>query len=39
MRENLKKLMPDKFDDITAMVALYRPGPMAFIPSFIKRKH
>lgn len=39
MRENLKKLVPDKFDDIAAMVALYRPGPMAFIPSYIKRKH
>jgi len=39
MREALRKLKPDRFEDIIAMVALYRPGPMANIDSFINRKH
>ena len=39
MRRYLKQLKPTKFDDITAMVSLYRPGPMDWIPSFIKRKN
>ncbi|MBI3332042.1 DNA polymerase III subunit alpha [Candidatus Peregrinibacteria bacterium] len=39
MRRYLKQLKPTQFGDITAMVALYRPGPMEWIPSFIKRKH
>ncbi len=39
MRRYLKQLKPTKFDDITAMVSLYRPGPMEWIPSFIKRKN
>ncbi|MDD5751049.1 MAG: DNA polymerase III subunit alpha, partial [Candidatus Peribacteraceae bacterium] len=39
MRRYLKQLKPTEFGDITAMVALYRPGPMEWIPSFIKRKH
>ena len=39
MKRYLKDLIPTKFDDIIAMVALYRPGPMQFIDSFIKRKH
>lgn len=39
MRRYLKELKPTVFDDIIAMVALYRPGPMQFIDSFIKRKH
>lgn len=39
MRRYLKELKPNVFDDIIAMVALYRPGPMQFIDSFIKRKH
>ena len=39
MRDVLKKLKPDHFEDIIAVVALYRPGPMDNIPSFIKRKH
>lgn len=39
MKRYLKELKPSKFDDIIAMVALYRPGPMQFIDSFIKRKH
>jgi DNA polymerase-3 subunit alpha len=39
MREALRKLKPDRFEDIIAMVALYRPGPMANIGSFINRKH
>ncbi len=39
MRRYLKQLKPTQFDDITAMVSLYRPGPMEWIPSFIKRKH
>lgn len=39
MKRYLRELKPTKFDDIIAMVALYRPGPMQFISSFIKRKH
>ncbi len=39
MRDVLKKLKPDSFEDIIAVVALYRPGPMDNIPSYIKRKH
>lgn len=39
MRRYLKQLKPSSFDDITAMVSLYRPGPMDYIPSYIKRKH
>jgi len=39
MRRYLKQLKPTEFGDITAMVSLYRPGPMEWIPSFIKRKH
>lgn len=39
MRRNLKQLIPTQFGDITAMVALYRPGPMDWIPSFLKRKN
>lgn len=39
MRRYLKELEPNEFEDIIAMVALYRPGPMELIPSFINRKH
>ena len=39
MKETLKNLKPDKFEDIIALVALYRPGPMANIPTYIERKH
>jgi DNA polymerase III subunit alpha len=39
MKRYLKELKPSVFDDIIAMVALYRPGPMQFIDSFIARKH
>lgn len=39
MKRYLKDLKPTQFEDIIAMVALYRPGPMQFIDSFIKRKH
>src|SRR5690606_14325431 len=39
MKRYLRELKPTTFDDIIAMVALYRPGPMQFIDSFIKRKH
>ena len=39
MKRNLKELKPTQFEDIIAMVALYRPGPMEFIPEFIARKH
>ncbi len=39
MRDVLRNLKPDCFEDIIAVVALYRPGPMANIPSYIKRKH
>ncbi len=39
MRRYLKELKPTEFEDIVAMVSLYRPGPMELIPSYIKRKH
>ena len=39
MKRYLRGLKPTVFEDIIAMVALYRPGPMQFIDSFIKRKH
>jgi DNA polymerase-3 subunit alpha len=39
MQKYLKDLKPDKFEDLIAMNALYRPGPLAYIPTFIKRKH
>lgn len=39
MKRYLRELKPTEFGDIIAMVALYRPGPMQFIDSFIKRKH
>lgn len=39
MKRYLRELKPTVFDDIIAMVALYRPGPMQFIDSFIRRKH
>ena len=39
MQKNLKLLKPNKFEDLIAMNALYRPGPMDYIPDFIKRKH
>jgi DNA polymerase-3 subunit alpha len=39
MRDTLRKLRPDTFEDIIAVVALYRPGPMDNIPSYIRRKH
>jgi DNA polymerase-3 subunit alpha len=39
MKRYLKELKPTVFDDIVAMVALYRPGPMQFIDDFISRKH
>jgi DNA polymerase-3 subunit alpha len=39
MREYLKQLGPTRIEDITAMVALYRPGPMDSIPDFIDAKH
>lgn len=39
MRDVLRKLKPDVFEDIIAVVALYRPGPMDNIPSFIDRKN
>lgn len=39
MQKHLKALKPDKFDDLIAMNALYRPGPMEYIPNFINRKH
>ena len=38
MQKHLKHLKPDKFGDLIAMNALYRPGPMEYIPSFIRRK-
>ena len=39
MKRYLRELQPNVFEDIIAMVALYRPGPMQFIDDFIKRKH
>ncbi|HTE27404.1 DNA polymerase III subunit alpha [Flavitalea sp.] len=39
MQKYLRDLKPDKFDDLIAMNALYRPGPLAYIPDFIDRKH
>ena len=39
MQKYLKELKPDQFEDLIAMNALYRPGPLEYIPSFIKRKH
>ena len=39
MRDMLKRAKPDRFEDIIALVALYRPGPMDLIPDFIDRKH
>jgi DNA polymerase-3 subunit alpha len=39
MQKYLKELKPDKFEDLIAMNALYRPGPMEYIPKFIARKH
>lgn len=39
MQKYLRELKPDKFADLIAMNALYRPGPIAYIPNFIDRKH
>ncbi|WP_431209829.1 DNA polymerase III subunit alpha [Puia sp. P3] len=39
MQKYLKDLKPDKFSDLIAMNALYRPGPIAYIPNYIDRKH
>jgi DNA polymerase-3 subunit alpha len=39
MQKYLRELKPDKFDDLIAMNALYRPGPIAYIPDYIERKH
>src|SRR5687768_15617489 len=39
MKDLLKKLKPDRFEDVIALVALYRPGPMDLIPDFTERKH
>ncbi|MGH2722813.1 MAG: DNA polymerase III subunit alpha, partial [Actinomycetota bacterium] len=39
MREALRQVRPTEFEDLIALVALYRPGPMAYIPVYAKRKH
>lgn len=39
MKKHMRDLKPDRFEDLIAMNALYRPGPLAYIPNFIKRKH
>ncbi len=39
MQKHLKDLKPSVFEDLIAMNALYRPGPMEYIPSFVRRKH
>src|SRR5260370_37812927 len=39
MRDLIKRGRPDRFEDVIALVALYRPGPMDLIPEDIERKH
>ena len=39
MKRYLRELKPNRFEDLIAMNALYRPGPMEYIPKFIRRKH
>lgn len=39
MRKYLRELKPNTFEDIIVMVSLYRPGPLAYIPTYINRKH
>ncbi|MBU1821635.1 MAG: DNA polymerase III subunit alpha, partial [Bacteroidetes bacterium] len=39
MKKYMRDLIPDRFEDLIAMNALYRPGPLAYIPNFIRRKH
>jgi DNA polymerase III subunit alpha len=39
MKKHMKALKPNRFEDLVAMNALYRPGPMEYIPSFVARKH
>jgi DNA polymerase-3 subunit alpha len=39
MRELLRRAQPDRFDDLIALVSLFRPGPMDLIPDFVERKH
>ena len=39
MKRYLRDLKPNRFEDLIAMNALYRPGPMEYIPNFISRKH
>jgi len=39
MKKHLRNLEPNRFEDLIAMNALYRPGPMEYIPNFINRKH
>ena len=39
MKKHLRELKPNRFEDLIAMNALYRPGPMDYIPKFISRKH
>jgi DNA polymerase-3 subunit alpha len=39
MRRYVKELQPDRIEDVMALVALYRPGPMAYIPQYVARRH
>jgi DNA polymerase-3 subunit alpha len=39
MRKMIKQALPDRFEDLIALVSLYRPGPMDLIPDFVERKH
>ena len=39
MRRHIRDLKPDRVEDVMAMVALFRPGPMEYIPTYIRRKH
>ena len=38
-KETIMKVMPDRFEDLIAIVSLYRPGPMDNIPTYVNRKH
>src|SRR5665811_1904697 len=38
-KQHLRNLKPDKFEDLIAMNALFRPGPIKYIPNYIARKH
>ena len=39
MKETIMRVLPDRFEDLIAIVSLYRPGPMDNIPTYVNRKH